>query len=106
MKLKNILVCILPIVVGVIFSVDPLQGLAAESGQVGQDAVIEFYTDKSEPKPTQPSTEPQVEKPKGRFPSTGEVVQRSLILSGCILAVAVFLFFVLKKRKTKEEDEK
>ena len=108
---KNILACILPIFVGILFLTAPIHSFAAEGGQVGQDAVIEFYTDKSEPEPStseppKNSSEPRIEKPKGRFPSTGEVVQRSLLLSGSILIAAVFLFFALKKRKVKGGDEK
>ncbi|MBO0471764.1 LPXTG cell wall anchor domain-containing protein [Enterococcus sp. DIV0242_7C1] len=111
MRSKNILACALPIFVGIFFLTAPIHSLAAEGGQVGQDAVIEFYTDKSESEPStseppKSSSESPIEKPKGRFPSTGEVVQRSLLLSGSVLIVAVFLFFALKKRKAKEGDEK
>lgn len=111
MKLKNILACILPIFVGVLFFAAPIHSSAAEGGQVGQDAVVEFFTDESVPKPSESeepksSSEPIVEKPKGRFPSTGEVVQRSLMMSGGILVIAILLFLRLKKRNVKEGDGK
>lgn len=109
--------------VGCLLTGMPLVAQAMEGGQVGQQGVIEFYEDNSTTEPsdnstTEPTVEPSaepststpsslstepVQKPAGNYPSTGEVVQRSLMLSGVALLFIALLFAVWKKRKEKEE---
>ncbi|MBP2097379.1 LPXTG cell wall anchor domain-containing protein [Enterococcus rivorum] len=108
MKLKHFLVCFLSISVGVFLFLQPIVSVATEGGQVGQGAGIEFYVDESEPSAssseevtfssigTKPSS-------KGKYPNTGEVVKRSLAISGAVLVMIIFLFSVIKSRKEKEE---
>ncbi|MFD2307952.1 LPXTG cell wall anchor domain-containing protein [Enterococcus termitis] len=83
-------------------------------GQVVTDGIITFYEDSTEPttepttepsKPT-PSTpsEPKVEKPVGRYPSTGELIKGSIGLSGVALIVIAVFFFLKKRKKETEAD--
>lgn len=107
MKLKHFLVCFLSISVGVFMFLNPIVSVATEGGQVEQGAGIEFYDDESEPvtsnsewaTSSSAGTKPNS---KGKYPSTGEVVKKSLVISGTILLVIVFLFSVIKIRKEKE----
>ncbi|MEI5994290.1 LPXTG cell wall anchor domain-containing protein [Candidatus Enterococcus mansonii] len=112
-KLKYLLSCILFISVGVTLFIFPIMDVwAVEGGQVGHDAVIELYAEdtiesssSSSEQPTS-SSKPIVEKPKGKYPSTGEVIRRSLALSGSALALIALIFFIKKRREEREEVEK
>nr|WP_242700759.1 LPXTG cell wall anchor domain-containing protein [Enterococcus sp. DIV0212c] len=44
-------------------------------------------------------------KPKGRYPSTGELVKKSLSISGILILMYVLLFFWSKRKKTTNEKE-
>ena len=50
------------------------------------------------------SSEP-VEKPRGKLPSTGELVVKSFIISGIVLAAFVILFYLNKRKKDMSEKE-
>lgn len=50
------------------------------------------------------SSEP-VEKPRGKFPSTGELVVKSFVISGIVLAAFVILFYLIKRKKDMSEKE-
>lgn len=53
--------------------------------------------------PATSTNEPVVEKPQGKYPSTGEVVKQSLVYGGAaVIALALILF--LWKRRKKEDD--
>lgn len=116
MKKNHFLLYLVLLSVGVFLTGIPLSAKAMEGGQVGHQGVIEFYEESSTTEPTvEPSTEPSVststtssstpivQKPAGNFPSAGEVVQRSLMLSGAAILAFAVLFVVLKKRKEKRE---
>lgn len=124
MKKNHFLLYLVLLSVGVFLTGIPLSAKAMEGGQVGHQGVIEFYeesstTEPSESSTTEPtvesSTEPSVststtssstpivQKPTGNYPSTGEVVQRSLMLSGAAILALALLFAVWKKRKEKRE---
>ncbi|MBP1046187.1 LPXTG cell wall anchor domain-containing protein [Enterococcus sp. BWM-S5] len=123
MKKKHFLHYLVLLSVGVFLTGVPLSAKAMEGGQVGQQGVIEFYVDSSSTEPSESSTteppvassteEPPVststssstvvQKPAGKYPSTGEVVQRSLMVSGAAVIALALLFFVMKKRKEKRE---
>ncbi|MBL1229912.1 LPXTG cell wall anchor domain-containing protein [Enterococcus sp. BWB1-3] len=53
---------------------------------------------------TSGSTEPAAAKPAGKYPSTGELVKKSLSFSGAAL-ILIALFLFLMKRKKKEAEE-
>lgn len=108
MKLKHFLVCFLSISVGVLLFLQPIVSVATEGGQVEQGAGIEFYVDESEPPASSSEAKTSLSiatKPssKGKYPNTGEVVKKSLAISGAVLVMIVFLFSVIKNCKEKEE---
>ena len=92
----------------------------AEGGAVQTNGEITFY-DETTGSTTEPTTEPtidsstsypktsgddsgtRIEKPVGKYPSTGELVQKSLSISGIVLIAVGIIFFVLKKRKKEAE---
>ncbi|MGX7150145.1 LPXTG cell wall anchor domain-containing protein [Enterococcus ureasiticus] len=47
---------------------------------------------------------PTPTKPKGRLPSTGDLVKAGISVGGLALIATVFIFFLIKKRKTAHEN--
>lgn len=96
--------------VTILLSVSAMPVLAADNGGAVQtDGVVDFYeetiistTESNVPKTQNSSVAPSPTKPRGRYPSTGELVKRSLGISGFALIVFVLFYFLLKKRKGKE----
>lgn len=90
---------------------------AEEGGAVKTNGAITFYetsTDSSsseapvpsseEPTPSSEAPAPSdselpVTKPAGKYPSTGELVKKSLTFSGAALVLGVLLLFIWKRRK-------
>ncbi|OJG89771.1 LPXTG-domain-containing protein cell wall anchor domain [Enterococcus silesiacus] len=75
----------------------------ANGGEVTVDGVIGFYEESVEPTITSTSTsENPIVKPEGKYPSTGELVKKSLPwLGGLLIIIAVVVWF--KFRNSKEE---
>ncbi|ALS36543.1 LPXTG-motif cell wall-anchored protein [Enterococcus rotai] len=83
---------------------------AEEIGQIQTKAGVGFYeasTSESESNTTNTtattvtSKSEVVTKPKGRYPSTGELVKTSLSISGLILVILVLILFLRKKKEKK-----
>lgn len=73
-------------------------------GMVKTSGVVGFYEDSSSSSSSSDSTtSSQVNKPVGRFPSTGEVAKKSLTVIGSILLLGVVLFFLFKRKKEQSE---
>lgn len=77
-------------------------------GAVQTNGVIGFYEEETPPapsttEPTKDSSEPTVTKPAGKYPSTGELVKKSLSISGGILLLCVLVLFLIKRRKRGNE---
>lgn len=53
-----------------------------------------------------PNTKGQSRKPVGRFPSTGELVQKSLTISGIVLLLLILTAYFLRRKKEQNESEK
>lgn len=95
---------------------------AEDGGEVPTQGEIILFDDDSseEPKPsetsdsseapklsdgsTDVSNTPTPTKPKGRLPSTGDLVKAGLSVGGLALIVTVFIVFFIKKRKTAHEN--
>lgn len=78
-------------------------------GQVQTNAGVGFYEDStqisSSTQPTaQTSQSDSSTKPKGRYPSTGELVKKSIVLSGIILILFVVLFILWKRKKNNQTE--
>lgn len=114
MKKNKLSVCILTIsVLGLAFFFKPIKYFAAEGGQVGHEAVIEFYLEESNEKTPSgtsdlvvDSKDTQVKKPVGRYPQTGEIIKKSFTLSGVILAVSSLYLYLKKQRKERKGENK
>lgn len=80
---------------------------AEEIGQIQTKAGVGFYeasTSESESNTTATTVTSKSEvvtKPKGRYPSTGELVKTSLSISGLILVILVLILFLRKKKEKK-----
>lgn len=55
-------------------------------------------------KPTESSTAGTT-KPIGRFPSTGELIGKSLGISGILMLIFILLFYLLKRKKPADDKE-
>ncbi|WP_086314475.1 hypothetical protein A5821_002048 [Enterococcus sp. 7F3_DIV0205] len=114
MKKKRILYLILTsfVCVGLVVKAIPVHA-AEEGGQVQTQADVGFYEEStdsstepttSETKPSQSiSTPPRPVKPTGKFPTTGELVKKSLLFSGSALVLLALIFFFWKRKKEKKE---
>ncbi|MCA5013655.1 MULTISPECIES: LPXTG cell wall anchor domain-containing protein [unclassified Enterococcus] len=113
-KLKYLLLATFVIVtVGVCSS----REVFAEAGAVQTNGRVTFYDETSttpsgttEPSGTTDQTYPKtsgneevpVAKPVGKLPSTGELIAKSLTISGSILLAVAILFVLLKKKRKAE----
>ncbi|MEI5994258.1 LPXTG cell wall anchor domain-containing protein [Candidatus Enterococcus mansonii] len=77
----------------------------ADGGSVQTNGRVSFYTETST-EPTESSypktsgdSDDSVAKPVGKLPSTGELVVKSLTISGGIVLVIGGIFILLKKRR-------
>ncbi|MGX7245491.1 LPXTG cell wall anchor domain-containing protein [Enterococcus quebecensis] len=109
MKKKKLFIIVLTAVAfWAISLVVPVHAYASENGGAVQtNGVISFYDEDSatSPSSSQQKENPQlVEKPKGRYPSTGELVKKSLSLSGFILLLAAIILFFWTRKKSKKGD--
>ncbi|MDA9470605.1 LPXTG cell wall anchor domain-containing protein [Enterococcus sp. 5H] len=111
MKKLNILV-VFPILCTLLFLFNPISVLAEEAGNGGgiqTTGEIGFYEEtKATTEPTElpaSGTERPTEKPKGKFPSTGELVKKSLSISGVALVIIAAIIFFWKRKKADGKQE-
>lgn len=94
--------------------ISPAQMVDAQGDENGGGAVqtngeIGFYEEDGSTEPptstssAQPVDKEMPTKPKGRYPSTGELVKTSLSISGAVVVVIVLGYFLLKRKKEKQE---
>lgn len=84
---------------------------AVEGGEAPVQGEITFIGDSSsEPRPSS-SSEPKssetgsdTPKPKGRFPSTGEMVKTGVSVGGLLLVLIAIFLFTKKTKSSKEGD--
>lgn len=108
------------VVIAFIFVGRPAIGLATENGGAVQtNGVVSFYEETTEPSsttepsttteptttPTTEPTKPSGSKPAGKYPSTGELVKKSLGISGAALVLIALILFYVKRRKEQETGE-
>lgn len=83
---------------------------AEEIGQIQTKAGVGFYesstsssssSSDSTTTSTTTSGSEVITKPKGRLPSTGELVRASLSISGVILIILILILFLRKKKEKK-----
>ncbi|MEI5990598.1 hypothetical protein A5881_002103 [Enterococcus termitis] len=82
---------------------------AEEIGQVQTNAGVGFYESSTDSSSTQSTTKTSttknpdtVTKPKGRYPSTGELVRQSITISGIILIFLAILLILWKRKKNQQ----
>lgn len=82
---------------------------AQENSEVSVKGEITLFEeapiDSSEPPITKPSgtTPDETVKPKGKLPSTGELVKYGSMISGGLLLIVVTLFYFIKRSKERTE---
>ncbi|EOH92442.1 LPXTG-domain-containing protein cell wall anchor domain [Enterococcus haemoperoxidus ATCC BAA-382] len=103
MKKINISVALVFLVfVGCLFTVKSTSVYGAQAA-VQTNGEIVFTTESSQTSSTTSgSSEESIKKPVGKFPSTGELVVRSLSVSGFVLVLIVFAFYLLKRRSATD----
>lgn len=111
MKKITILV-VFPILFTLLFLFKPISVSAEGAGNGGgiqTTGEIGFYEEtKSTTEPTDKPTSttvPPAEKPKGKFPSTGELVKKSLFISGAAVVIIVAILFFWKRKKANDKQE-
>lgn len=93
----------------------PIKSRAEENGAAVQtNGVIQFYEDSSSESSNSESSSSErnssesnssTPKPTGKYPSTGELVQKSMAISGFLLIALLLVFFFFKRKKDKDEKE-
>lgn len=113
MKKKRIFYLLLTSFVCMGFVMDTILVYGAEEGgRVQSKAGVGFYEASTESSTKSSSTsdsqssqstsyELKAEKPTGKLPETGELVKKSLFISGSILVVLILIFFFYKRKKEK-----
>lgn len=91
---------------GILLTAGTVSSYAETGGTVRTNGVITFYEEELPPTEGSNSKPPvdNEKKPSGKLPSTGELVKRSLGISGVII-LAIALILILIKRKRKEGKE-
>ncbi|MBO0439875.1 LPXTG cell wall anchor domain-containing protein [Candidatus Enterococcus ikei] len=108
MERKKVIYLIMTVVLFSLLGVGrSMQSYADEGGAVNTDGEISFFEeepikDSSKPPSDSDSTSSVIEKPKGRYPSTGELVIKSLGISGMALILIVGILFLWKRKKENE----
>ncbi|MGX7128283.1 LPXTG cell wall anchor domain-containing protein [Enterococcus wangshanyuanii] len=96
-----------------LFIIRPISVQAEGEGNGGgiqTNGEIGFY---EETKPTtEPTTEPttsdstpKITKPVGKYPSTGELVKKSLSISGAAIVIIAAIAFFWKRKKDNDEQK-
>ncbi|OJG96781.1 LPXTG-domain-containing protein cell wall anchor domain [Enterococcus termitis] len=96
-----------------LFTIHPISVHAEGEGNGGgiqTNGEIGFYEEtKGTTEPTtEPATSdstPKITKPVGKYPSTGELVKKSLSISGAALIVIALLVFLWKRKKDDDKQE-
>lgn len=81
---------------------------AAKGEQVQTNAGIFLRETDSSAQTTAESTDDQLRvktKPKGKLPSTGDLIKTSILFSGLVLSIAVLCLFFWKKRVREGVDQ-
>ena len=123
MKKMFLLLSSFAMVMGFVAGGNTASAQEGNGGQVQTNGEISFYADEPLPssssEPPAPSStqepsseapvptsssEPPVTKPAGKYPSTGELVKKSLTISGgVVLLIGLFLFLYSRKKKEAGE---
>lgn len=75
-------------------------------GSVGTKGVIQLYSDTSSSTETSATNVSDHSTKKQKFPSTGEIVGKGILLIGIFICIFVLLiFFFRKKNEEKNKDE-
>lgn len=83
----------------------PVTVSADNGGQADVPGKIIFYEESSSQEPKESSSE-LTEKPVGRLPNTGEIVQKTILWMGLGLILCVIIFLIGKKRSEHDEKER
>ncbi|MGX7245676.1 LPXTG cell wall anchor domain-containing protein [Enterococcus quebecensis] len=109
-KKKLILSTIAVSILGLTLFLKPVRHFAVDGGQVGHEAVIEFYSDDQPEKESvdepKDSVKPTSTKPVGRYPQTGEIIKKSLTLSGAIVVLLAIVAYMKKRKKEQKGENK
>jgi LPXTG-motif cell wall-anchored protein len=88
-----------------LFWQSPAYGMQADVQTNGEIVFTESSTTTSSDHSTESSSKPLIEKPQGKFPSTGELIQKSLLISGFLLLVLVLLIYIVKQKRMGKDDK-
>lgn len=78
----------------------PVQG---EITLVGDSSTEPPNSSGSEPSESSDSKKPPLEKPKGRFPSTGEIVKTGFSVGG--ISLILIVFYLLKRNRARSNEK-
>lgn len=105
-KVQISVVLVFLLFMGSIFTVTSISAYGMEAA-VQTNGEIVFTEDSTKPtvetsEPTVNSSDTPVTKPTGKFPSTGELVAKSLGITGIAVLIFALLFYLFKRKKADD----
>ncbi|MFD1899275.1 cell wall protein [Enterococcus termitis] len=106
-RIRTQIVILSLVFIGSFFTVKPVvsYGAEAEVQTVGEIVFSEESTTPTSGTSQSSSDEEPTKKPAGKFPSTGELVQKSLLICGMAVIVLVACFYLFKRKQTTRRKE-
>lgn len=75
------------------------------NGEIVFSAENSDSSSSANPSESTTSSSELIKKPTGKYPSTGELVMKSLTISGIVLAALVVIFYLVERKKDASEKE-
>jgi LPXTG-motif cell wall-anchored protein len=106
-RIRASIVLLSLVFIGSFFIVKPVLVYGAEAAVQTNGEIVfsdESTSPTSETSASTPSSEEPIKKPAGKYPSTGELIQKSLSISGiAILVFAVGLYLFKRKQRVERK---
>lgn len=104
-KMRATIVLLSLVFIGSFFMLKPVMVYGAEASVKTNGEIV--FTEESTPptSETTSSSEEPTKKPAGKYPSTGELIQKSLSVSGIAVLVFALGFYLVKRKREAARKE-
>ncbi|MEI5990861.1 LPXTG cell wall anchor domain-containing protein [Enterococcus crotali] len=108
-KKEKLFVALFSVIICLSVLVRPVYSVHAENAETGgavqTNGEIGFFEEKTSPSISDTANSGSIlkPKPKGKFPSTGELMKKSLSFTGLVLLIIIAFFYLKKHLRSKEK---